>query len=83
MTIQATKRCPRCGQLKPADQFYRRRGARTSPYCQSCTRAASRQARHRRRHDPASAELLQAVDRSRQRRRRALRGQPPPGGDAS
>jgi hypothetical protein len=78
------KRCPRCGQLKPASAFYQRRhGTRTSPYCQPCTRAASRQARQCRRQDPASAELLRAVDRTRQRRRRALRRQPPPGGDAA
>jgi recombinational DNA repair protein (RecF pathway) len=84
MTAPKTKRCPRCGQRKPASAFYRRRGGtRTSPYCQPCTRVASRQARNRRRHDPASAELLRAVDRARQRRRRALRRQPPPGGDAA
>jgi hypothetical protein len=73
--MTATKRCPRCGQVKAADQFYRRRGGRRlSPYCQPCTRAASREARSRR-QDPASAELLRAVDRARQRRRRALGGQ--------
>jgi hypothetical protein len=84
MTAPKGKRCPRCGQVKPADQFYRRRGGtRTSPYCQPCTRVASRQARNRRRQDPAAAELLRAVDRTRQRRRRALRHQPPPGGDAA
>jgi hypothetical protein len=84
MTAPKAKRCPRCGQVKPLSAFYRRRGGiRTSPYCQPCTRAASRQARHRRRQDPASAALLRAVDRARQRRRRALRGQPPPGGDAA
>jgi hypothetical protein len=78
------KRCPRCGQHKPAEQFYRRRrGTGTSPYCQPCQRAAARQAHSRRRQDPASAELLRAVDRTRQRRRRGLRGQPPPGGDAA
>jgi hypothetical protein len=79
--MTAVKRCPRCGLVKPADAFYRRRGTRTSPYCQPCTRAASRE--NRRRQDPASAELLRAVDRTRQRRRRALRRQPPPGGDAA
>jgi hypothetical protein len=73
--MTATKCCPRCGQVKAADQFYRRRGGwRLSPYCQPCTRVASREARSRR-QDPASAELLRAVDRARQRRRRALGGQ--------
>jgi hypothetical protein len=43
MTASKVKRCPRCGQVKPLSAFYRRRGtARTSPYCQPCTRAASR-----------------------------------------
>jgi recombinational DNA repair protein (RecF pathway) len=84
MTAPKFKRCPRCGQVKPLNAFHRRRGGtRTSPYCQPCTRAASRQARNRRRQDPAAAELLRAVDRTRQRRRRALRRPPPPGGDAA
>jgi hypothetical protein len=83
MTAPRAKRCPRCGQVKPLRAFYRRRGARTSPYCQLCTRAASRQAHNRRRQNAAAAELLRAVDRTRQRRRRALRRQPPPGGDAA
>jgi hypothetical protein len=78
------KRCPRCGQVKPADQFYRRRGGRRlSPYCQPCTRAAARLARQRRRQAPAAVEQLRAVDRARQRRHRALGGQNPSGGDAA
>jgi len=71
--MTGTKRCPRCGQRKPAAEFYRRRrGRRLSSYCRPCTRAAARQARSRRRHDPAAAEGVRAVDRVRQRRRRAL-----------
>jgi hypothetical protein len=67
------KRCPRCGQRKSAGEFYRRRqGRRLSSYCQPCTRAASREAQSRRRQDPAGAEVVRAVDRVRQRRRRAL-----------
>jgi transposase-like protein len=81
VTAPASERCPRCGQVKPAGEFYRRRrGRRLSPYCQPCQRAATREAASRRRQDPASAALLRAVDRTRQRRRRALRGQPPRGG---
>jgi hypothetical protein len=84
MTAPRGKRCPRCGHVKPLNAFYRRRGgARTSPYCQLCTRVASREARSRRRQDPASVALLRAVDRDRQRRRRVLRGQAPGGGDAA
>jgi hypothetical protein len=74
--MTGVKRCLRCGQVKPADQFYRRRhGRRLSPYSQPCTRAASRAARRRRRQDPASVAQLRAVDRVRQRRHRALGGQ--------
>jgi hypothetical protein len=84
MTAPEAKRCPRCGHVKPLSAFYRRRGgAGTSPYCQSCTRPASRQARSYRRQDPVAAAQLRAVDRTRQRRRRALHRQPPPGGDAA
>ena len=71
--MTAGKRCPCCGQLKPAEEFYRRRRGRwLSSYCQLCARAASREAQSRRRQDPAAAEVLRAVDRVRQRRRRAL-----------
>jgi hypothetical protein len=70
--MTATKRCPRCGQLKPASQFYRHRRDQLSSYCQPCTQAAAREARRRRRHDPAAGGRLRAVDRSRQRRRRSL-----------
>jgi transposase-like protein len=84
MSTPKGKRCPRCGQVKPLSAFYRRRGGtRTSPYCQPCTRAATRETRNRRRRDPASVALLRAVDRDRQRRRRALRCQAPEGGDAA
>ena len=77
--MTAVKRCPRCGQLKSAAEFYQRRhGQRLSSYCQPCTRAASHQAQRRRRHEPAAVEGLRMVDRVRQRRRRALGGH---GGD--
>ena len=84
MSRPTAKRCPRCGQIKPAGQFYRRRRSqRLSPYCQPCTRAASRESRNRRRQDPAAAQRLRAVDRVRQRRHRTLGGQNPSGGDAA
>jgi recombinational DNA repair protein (RecF pathway) len=70
--MTAIKRCPRCGEVKAAEAFYRRRGRRLSSYCQPCTRAASHEARERQRQDPAEAKLLRAVDRVRQRRHRAL-----------
>jgi hypothetical protein len=56
MNRSQAKRCPRCGQVKPPDLFYRRRGRRLSPYCQPYTRAASRLAPQRRRQDLATAE---------------------------
>jgi hypothetical protein len=81
MSAPKVKRCTRCGQVKPARAFCRRRRSlRLSPYCQPCTRAAAREARRRRRQDPAAVELLRAVDRDRQRRHRA---QDPSGGDAA
>jgi hypothetical protein len=84
MSHPKAKRCPRCGQFKPAGQFYRRRRSlRLSPYCQPCTRSASREVRNRRRQVPAAAEQLRAVDRVRQRRHRTLGGQEPSGGDAT
>jgi hypothetical protein len=84
MSRPTAKRCPHCGQVKPADQFYRRRqGRRLSPYCQPCTRAASRLARQRRRQAPAAAQPLRAADRARQRRHRTLGGPGSTAGDAA
>jgi recombinational DNA repair protein (RecF pathway) len=81
--MTAVKRCPRCGRVRPAGGFYRRRSGRLSSYCRSCQQVAARLARRRRRQDPAGVEELRAVDRARQRRRRALGGQDPGGGDAA
>ena len=81
--MTAVKRCPRCGKVKPASEFYRRRRTRLSSYCQSCQRAAALLARRRRRHDPAAVEQLRAVERTRQRRHRTVRGLDPGGGDAA
>jgi hypothetical protein len=81
--VTAVKRCPRCGRVRAAGEFYRRRSGRLSSYCQSCQRAAAHLARKRRRQDPAAAEQLRAVDRARQRRHRTLGGPGPTGGDAA
>ena len=81
--MTAAKRCPRCGRVRPAGEFYRRRTGRLSSYCQSCQRAAARLARKRRRQDAAAVEQLRAVDRARQRRHRTLGGPGPSGGDAA
>ena len=79
MSAPKVKRCPRCGQVKPASAFYRRRRTlRLSPYCKPCQRAAAHENRSRRRRDPASVALLRATDRTRQRRRRTFRSH---GGD--
>jgi hypothetical protein len=83
MTAAKVKRCPRCGQVKPADQFYRRRRTRLSSFCRSCQRAATRAARDRRCQDPATADQLRVVDRARQRRHRAIGDQDPSGGDSA
>jgi hypothetical protein len=81
--MTAAKRCPRCGKVKPADHFYRRRRTRLSSYCRTCQQAAVRRARERRRHDLAAVDQLRTVDRTRQRRRRTLGGPGPNGGDAA
>jgi hypothetical protein len=81
--VTAVRRCPRCGRVRPAHEFYRRQGTRLSSYCRSCQRTAARLAHHRRRQDPATADQLRAVDRVRQRRHRGLGGQDPGGGDAA
>jgi hypothetical protein len=73
--MTTVKRCPRCGQLKSAAEFYRRRRGRgLSSYCQPCTRAATHQAQGRRRV-LAAALGLPVVDRIRQRRQRVLGSQ--------
>jgi hypothetical protein len=83
VTTRASKRCPRCGRVRPVGEFYRRRSGRLSSYCRACQRAAARLARQRRRQDPAAVEQWRAVDRARQRRRRALGHPGPKGGDAA
>jgi hypothetical protein len=77
--MTAAKRCPRCGRVKAAGEFYRRRHAQLSSYCRSYQRAIVRAARRRRRQDPAAVEQLRAVDRTRQRRHRHMGGQGPSG----
>jgi hypothetical protein len=81
--MSAVKRCPRCGRVRAAAEFYWRRSGRLSSYCKACQRAAARLARRRRRQDPAAVEQLRAVDRARQRRRRHLGGEGSSGGDAA
>jgi hypothetical protein len=83
VSARAVKRCPRCGRVRPAGEFYWRRSGRLSSYCQSCKRAAAHLARQLRRVDPAAAEQLRAVDRARQRRRRTLGSHDPSGGGAA
>jgi ABC-type lipoprotein release transport system permease subunit len=34
--MTAVKRCPHCGQIKPASKFYRRQRTRLSSYCRAC-----------------------------------------------
>jgi hypothetical protein len=76
MTAIKAKRCPRCGRVKAAEEFYRRRGGRQlSPYCRPCSRATAREAHQQRRQNRSAAAQLRAVDRARQRRRRTLGGQ--------
>jgi recombinational DNA repair protein (RecF pathway) len=83
MSRPKVRRCPRCGRVRAAAEFYWRRSGRLSSYCRSCQRAAARAARQRRRQDLAAVEQLRAVDRARQRRHRAIRGPGPSGGVAA
>ena len=39
--MTAVKRCPGCGKVKPASEFYRRRRHRLSSNCRSCQPAAA------------------------------------------
>lgn len=50
----ASKGCPACGTIKPADDFYVSRG-RLSSYCKRCQRRVSNDAYRCRRQDAASA----------------------------
>ncbi len=79
---QDTKRCPKCGTVKPLEDFYLRRNGRPSSYCRLCTRDANKASYARRRRDPATLEQMRAVDRTRKRRYRALRASGP-GGEAA
>jgi len=81
--MTAVKRCPRCGKVKPTGEFYRRQRTRLSSYCRSCQRAAAHLAQDRRRQDPTAIDQLRAVDRARQRRRRALDDHNPSRGDVA
>ena len=64
---QASKSCPDCGELRPADAFYQRPDGRLSTYCKYHQRQRSRASYRRRRQDPA--ELLRMRERERVRKR--------------
>jgi hypothetical protein len=81
--VTPARRCPRCGRVRPAREFYRRQRTRLSSYCRSCQRAAAHLARTRRRQDPTAVEELRAVDQAHQRRYRTLGGKDPAGGDTA
>ena len=73
--MTAAKRCPRCGQVKPAERVLPPPADPAVVLLPVLPAAAARLARRRRRQDPAAVEQLRAVDRARQRRHRALGGQ--------
>lgn len=62
-----TKRCPRCGLVKPASEWYKNRASRDGlqAYCKVCLRSYQRQ----RLADPASREQHNAQQRARKQRR--------------
>lgn len=42
MTFGIDKQCPRCGETKPASEFYRQTSGHYSSYCRPCSNAYSR-----------------------------------------
>jgi hypothetical protein len=67
----AAKRCPDCGELRPADAFYRRGDGHLSTYCRHHQRARSRASYRRRRQNPDQLARLRAVERARKAASRA------------
>jgi hypothetical protein len=63
----AGKRCPDCGQHRPASAFYVRPNGQLSAYCRSHQRDRARASYRRRRQDPATLARMRQADRIRKR----------------
>lgn len=62
-TETKTKRCTRCGAVKPVSEFYRNRYTREglASWCKTCQRAAVRAHRQRLRNEGVDSFELQSV----------------------
>ena len=67
------KRCPDCGERRPASAFYVRLNGQFSAYCKSHQRARAKASYRRRRQDPAALARMRERDRIRKRASRARR----------
>jgi hypothetical protein len=67
----ADKRCPDCGQHRPADAFYVRPNGQLSAYCKPHQRDRAKASYRRRRQDPAALARMRQADRIRKRASRA------------
>jgi hypothetical protein len=67
------KRCPDCGERRPASAFYIRLNGQLSAYCRSHQRARAKASYRRRRQDPAVLARMRERDRIRKRASRARR----------
>jgi len=67
------KRCPDCGERRPANAFYVRLNGQFSAYCKSHQRARAKASYRRRRQDPATLARMRERDRIRKRASRARR----------
>jgi hypothetical protein len=67
------KRCPDCGERRPASAFYVRLNGQLSAYCKPHQRARAKASYNRRRQDPATLARMRELDRIRKRASRARR----------
>ena len=68
---RAAKRCPDCGELRPASAFYRRGDGHLSTYCKVHQRERSRASYRQRRQNPDQLARMRAVERARKAASRA------------
>jgi hypothetical protein len=66
-----SRRCPDCGQHRPASVFYVRANGQPSAYCKPHQRERAKASYRRRRQDPAALARMREADRIRKRASRA------------
>jgi hypothetical protein len=70
---EAGRRCPDCGERRPASAFYVRLNGQLSAYCKPHQRARAKASYDRRRQDPTTLARMRERDRIRKRASRARR----------